>query len=474
MLFLSLLVYCDEALMKREKVIFLLEKEEMVYYTLKGSQNEVQEDVEKIMDSIIDFLHKNEDRLTCATRSESNFIKFYEFLDELLSTKIYKITYRYTDFLSKVYLTDNNGNIIYTGEIDIYKIGISVKKKNEEEIKLHYQRLIKGNSVFPLYDQQKLVKKQIKLRNPVWEQIEYLSTLFSSRYTPGSASVETIPLDNVLESTDIIMYGNNTGVEDNQNAGNWDFTWVPNLQQGEYGIQNPVLPSGYNSIIVSLCSAGGAGISSLSGSYYGGSGSGAYVRMQFPYTFTVDNVVYTISSLFYEYAGNNNTAFIEVYYNTIYFILINITNGSSSANQFGGSPGTTDIFYSSTWTLSSSQLNSLFPILINSNGAQGGSVNEPGLSTLYTTSGAGESDGTNSNLPPDGIPCNAGQEVTGMTMSGSIYTITSQGAGYDPTTQTIIPASGQGGGGTSILYTQPNATTYTQPSFSFCEILCQT
>jgi hypothetical protein len=449
----------------------------MVYFTLKGSQTEVQEDVEKIMDSIIDFLHKNEDRLTCATRSESNFIKFYEFLDELLSTKLGKITYRYTDFLSKVYLTDNNGNIIYTGEIDIYKIGISVKKKSVEEIKLHFLRLIKGNSVFPLYDQQKLVKKQIKLRNPVWEQIEYERTIFSSRYTPGGSSVETTPTTNVLDSTDIIMYGNNTGIENNQNAGNWIFSWFESELTGTYTINNPQLPSGYNSIIASVCSNGGTGISSNPGVYNGGGGSGAYIRMQFPYTFTDSstNTVYTMTYISYSFSTILNVQ-LNVYYNSLYGVILSIINGSSPVGDKGGNNGDTLITYSDNWPYTIDQLESIFNILITSFGATGGDVNVSGLNSLSTGSGAGESDGTNPNLPPAGLPCNASDVITGMSMTslGSIYTITSQGAGYDSTNQTIIPASGQGGGGTSILYTQPNATTYTQPSFSFCEILCQT
>jgi hypothetical protein len=450
----------------------------MVYFTLKGSQNEVQEDVEKIMDSIIDFLHKNEDRLTCATRSESNFIKFYEFLDELLSTKVHKITYRYADFLSKVYLTDNNGNIIYTGEIDVYKIGISVKKKSVEEIKLHYQRLIKGNSVFPLYDQQKLLKKQIKLKNPVWEQIEYQRTIFSSRYTPGSASVETTPTTNVLESTDIIMYGNNTGVENNQNAGNWVFTWQSPTQTVSYTINNPVLPSGYNYLQVSICSNGGNGIQSAPGSYYGGGGSGAYARIFCPYTFTYNNIVYTITSIQY-FDQNQNLNVVTaafIIYNGLYEVIAEVSNGLSPFNETGGGPGIASLNYSQNWTLTQEELNSIFLPTGNSvlqSGQPGGPVNFSGTN-IYTSSGSGQSDGTNPNLPPAGTPCNQPSGSALMTMSGSIYTITSRGAGFDSATNTIIPASGQGAGGASVVNTQPNASTYTQPSFSFCEILCQT
>jgi hypothetical protein len=188
------------------------------------------------------------------------------------------------------------------------------------------------------------------------------------------------------------MYGNN------QNAGNWNFKYEN--QTRTYSIYNFTLSTGYTNLIASICSAGDNQLQD-------------FIMVVLV---VVHIYKYNFLILLYQIILAKQVNYLLA----ILIIMVNYQNGETNISF-------------TNWSFEN-----IFVIKVILSGAYGGDVNKSGNYTNYTSTG---------------IPCNAGEEVRGiiMTSLNSIYTITSQGAGTDPTTNTIIPASGQ-----------PNAKVFTQ------------
>jgi hypothetical protein len=471
---------------------FCKRHKKMTYATLKEAQFRVLSDTQKLVDILISFLQEIgfDKKVKCL----NNYIKSHRFLTKIVK-KIFKkafssrmLKFRYTIFFINLFISDNNGQILHEVNLRLSQDGITVFNDNytNEMLEKKFQRILKGNSVFPLYDQQKLVKSKAVSKDTTWNTtLEYSQVIFASRYTPGvfSTTVQT-GSGGVLESTDILINGNG---QNNLNITNWDVdtTTVGSQVFSSYTLNNVTLPTNengdpYTALIFSFCQGGGpavnAAINNGTITSGGGAGSSAYIQALLNYTFVYNKITYTLTTITV-FAGTS-------LYPTIIDCFYIVSNSTDQARLFmkanlaafqpedntGGRGGLYDIVPLTINNISIDVPLSEYLIIntnLVSNGADGGALGMNGLANASLTTSSGSGCSTVSPYPPAGTP----PLVTGMQLSESIFTVYSQGSGVN-SSATAMYNYGGGGASTGEPYTPTLHQNTLEGGQGFCEILC--
>lgn len=350
-------------------------------------------------------------------RRLTKFLLYYNnYVNEnIMNNPVYISTGAYYQ-LQIVFTDDNSNPILYQQLIKPYnshKLLNSLDGKTLDEV---YQT----TRNFQLLPYQKLIITDvISNKSRCWQTISKDNNSFMCRYTPGSASVSYIPSSYDMLSTSAQPF-------------------------------TPDLSSGENAIVISTCGAGGNSVNP-NGVATGGAGSGGYISVIIPTSFTYNGVTYTLAAEDGVVYTNNGT----IYYIT--FITFAASNGDTfkiqlipgnglnvNQGQESSPGGQSSIIVSDTSIPRSSYFLSEIVVpgssgVPYSNGTVQGSYNG------YTEGGAGVNTANYTELNVTNQP-----DQTGMMLSGSTHHVNSQAA------STTSPPLGYGYGGSadpSGLYT---------------------
>lgn len=341
-------------------------------------------------------------------RRLTKFLLYYNnYVNEnIMNNPVYISTGAYYQ-LQIVFTDDNSNPILYQQLIKPYnshKLLNSLDGKTLDEV---YQT----TRNFQLLPYQKLIITDvISNKSRCWQTISKDNNSFMCRYTPGSASVSYIPSSYDMLSTSAQPF-------------------------------TPDLSSGENAIVISTCGAGGNSVNP-NGVATGGAGSGGYISVIIPTSFTYNGVIYSLltqNSIYYTNSSGEYETIIT-YFSGSKTLSISLKPGNGfNVNQGqGSSPGGLVNITTSDTTIPQNLYFLSYTII---NGVVGTSYSNGDTVSIpngYTEGGAGVNTANYTELNVTNQP-----DQTGMMLSGSIHHVNSQAA------STTSPPLGYGYGGSA-------------------------